>query len=114
MPTSPLYATAGVSGGLSFVTLVEWAKSPSTVSVAAFLGSTLATLIGWILARRAEIKRANLELERDRRRMERESRFLDALADRALKVDLGRLKVWRPSPESIDLDGPLDRPDDAA
>lgn len=79
MMNNSLYASTGFSGGFSLAAMVEWARSPSTLSAAAFIGSTLATVIGWVLARRAEIKRANLELERERRAMERESRFLDAL-----------------------------------
>lgn len=79
-----IYASAGASGGFSFAAFLEWAKSPSTVSGLAFFGSALSTLVGWLLARRAEIARANLEIERDRRAMEREQRYLDAIAGRAL------------------------------
>jgi len=79
-----LYASAGASGGLSVAALFEWAKSPSTLSALAFIGSAVSTLIGWLLARRAEIARANLDIERERRAMEREQRYLDAIAGRAL------------------------------
>ncbi len=81
-----LYASAGASGGFSFAALLEWAKSPSTVSGLAFIGSAASTLIGWLLARRAQIARANFEIERERRAMEREQRYLDAIAGRTLQL----------------------------
>jgi len=79
-----LYASAGASGGLSIAAFMEWAKSPSTLSGLAFIGSAVSTFISWVLARRAQIARANFEIERDRRAMEREQRYLDAIAGQIL------------------------------
>lgn len=81
--TNPLYAATGLGGGLSLGAFIEWAKSPSALGLAAFVGSALSTGLSWYLARRREVARANLEIERERRAMEREQRYLDAIAGRA-------------------------------
>jgi len=81
---NPLYATTGAAGGFSLTALLEWARNPSTVGAIVTLGSALSTALGWYLARRAEIARANLETEKERRAMEREQKFLDAIAGQAV------------------------------
>lgn len=65
-----IFATSGASTGFSAAALWEWARTPSAASSLAFVGSVASTLVGWYLARRAELR------ERDR-----QDRFLDAVVN---------------------------------
>ena len=71
----------GFSSASTAAAAWEWITRPTTVSAVAFAGSAIATAIGWLIARRAEIQRAAIELERDRRQAERDERLADVLLE---------------------------------
>ena len=83
MTRSTIFAT-GTSTGFSLTALGNMLAHTDWVSVISLVGSIAATAIGWYLSRRAEIARATIELERERRQAQRDEMLADAVA--ALKV----------------------------
>jgi hypothetical protein len=107
----------GTSTGFTGSMFLEWLTRPSTISTLGFLGSAIATAVGWFIARRAELVHARLEIEREERQAQRDQRMADVLLElRIRQVQSGSI-INAPqgaNPPSIgtpDVEAPALRPD---
>jgi hypothetical protein len=85
----------GTSAGFTGVSFVELCRRVDWPSFLGFAGSAVATVVGWWMARRAELARQRLELAREEAQAARDERQLrrdEQLAELVFEVRRRRLE----------------------